>query len=44
MNDFSCARPPLFLGPRAVTLAGLLALMSLVASGCAGGAGRGRHA
>ena len=37
MNDFSCARAPLLLGPRAVTLAGLLALMSPVASGCAGG-------
>ena len=37
MNDFSCARAPLLLGPRAVTLAGLLAFMSPVASGCAGG-------
>jgi hypothetical protein len=37
MNDFFRVRAPLLPSPRAVTLAGLLALMSPVAGGCAGG-------
>ena len=41
MNDLFCPRTPVLSGARALTLAGLVALLSPLASGCAGGVGAG---
>ena len=41
MDDLFCPRTPVLSGARALTLAGLVALLSPLASGCAGGVGPG---